>query len=83
MNAFVPVPLPGTATRQQRLERARSVMANALERYGADVVAIAIYGSTTRANEEPYSDLESIATRACAGTMPSCAGLHGNWPGTA
>jgi hypothetical protein len=42
MDSYEPVPLPGIATRQERLERARSVMATGLERYGANVVAIGI-----------------------------------------
>lgn len=50
--------LPGTATREQRLERAQSVAANALERYGENVIAIGVYGSTARGSDEPYSDLE-------------------------
>jgi kanamycin nucleotidyltransferase len=42
------------------MERARSVAENALARYGANVLAIGVFGSTARGTDGPYSDLEMM-----------------------
>ena len=47
-------------THEQRLEIARRISNLVLDKYGKDVLAVFVYGSTSKKLDRPYSDLELI-----------------------
>jgi len=56
----LPPDFPATASHEQRIARAHAITQNVVERYGANVIAVGVYGSTARETDEPYSDLEIV-----------------------
>lgn len=47
-------------THADRMALAERIMRRAFERYGSDVLAVGVYGSTARGDDGPYSDLEMM-----------------------
>ena len=47
-------------TNEQRVEIARRISNRVLDKYGSDVLAVFVYGSTSKKLDRPFSDLELI-----------------------
>src|SRR5213083_2094216 len=75
-NRSVLVPKLRRFTHEGRLRIAYQISARIVEKYGSDVMAVYVYGSTSKKLDRPYSDLEMIVAVRDRAEIPMKSYLH-------
>src|SRR2546428_3833404 len=75
-NRSVLVPKLRRFTHEGRLRSAHQISARIVEKYGSDVMAVYVYGSTSKKLDRPYSDLEMIVAVRDRAEIPMKSYLH-------
>lgn len=70
---------PQPRNRSERLTLAHEITGRALTRYGDELIAIGLYGSTARGTDGPYSDLEILGILQPAGEEYTYEWVYGPW----
>ena len=70
------VPKLGKFTHEDRLRVARLISERVVEKHGGDILAVYVYGSTSKRLDRPFSDLELIVVVRDGAEIPTKYYLH-------